>query len=140
MKCVFENCRHETDKYLVFDRTDENGAVSKEAVAVCDDCVRVYLTALNEKYRRYRILLTNILCYGLGAFILPALVFEIMRIPATVACPLLIVTCVPLIILFRRREIGSGNDLIDGELDKYRERAALSELADNTGAKYRLSE
>ena len=140
MNCIFGNCRHETDKYIVFDRENADGTVVKEVIAVCDDCVRVYLTSLNEKYRHYRIILTNILLYGLAVFVMPALIFEIMRIPAMFACPVIAVVCVPLVIVFRHKEISTGNDLIDGELDRYRVQTALSELSEDPESKYRLSE
>lgn len=140
MKCIFENCRHETDKHLVFDREDADGTTIKEAIAVCDDCVRVYLTALNERYRHYRIVTTNILLYGMAVFIFPALIFDIMRVPALVVCPVIASVCIPLVIVFRHKEIETGNDLIDGELDRYRGRAALSVLSEDNGTKYKISE
>ena len=136
MKCIFDNCRHETDKYLVFYCTESDGTVRKEIVAVCDGCVNVFVNRLCAFSRKVWIVCANILGYGLAALILPALIFEIMRFPAILISPIIVAVTVPLIIIFRRKEIMLGNDLIDGELDKYREKAARSVLP--TDSKYTL--
>ena len=126
----------ETDKYLVFDCTESDGTVRKEIVAVCDGCVNVFVNRLCAFSRKVWIVCANILGYGLAALILPALIFEIMRFPAILISPIIVAVTVPLIIIFRRKEIMLGNDLIDGELDKYREKAARSVL--QTDSKYTL--
>ena len=139
MKCIFDNCRHDTDKYLVFDRKDlQTGRVMKETVAVCDGCVNVFVNRLCALYRKIWIVAANILGYGLAAFILPSLIYDIVRVPAFIFCPLIVASCVPLIVIFRRKEIICGNDLIDNDLDKYREKAAMSVLKDDPSVKYTL--
>ena len=136
MKCIFDNCRHETDKYLVFDCTERDGSVHKEIIAVCDGCVNVFVNRLCATSRKIWIISANVLGYGLAALILPALIFEIMRLPAILISPIIAAVCIPLIIIFRRKEIMLGNDLIDGDLEKYREKAARSVLP--TDVKYTL--
>lgn len=131
MKCVFSNCRKETDKYVTLGYENENGDRVREIIAVCDPCTSVFLAALREKYRSLRIICANILGYGLAALILPALIFDIVRIPALIVCPLIAAVFIPLTVIFRRREIICGNDLIDGELEKYRTGAALKALEES---------
>ncbi|MBQ6052589.1 MAG: hypothetical protein IJL30_04785 [Clostridia bacterium] len=140
MKCVFQNCRGETDKYVTLNREDENGNVLKETVPVCDGCVNVYLNAQWEKYRSLRKVCTGILGYGLAALILPALIFEIMRVPAYILCPLIAAVFIPLTVFFRRKEIECGNDLVDANLEKYRVKAALEALGKENGTKYSVAE
>ena len=138
MKCVFSNCRGETDKYVVLDSKQPDGSFIKETFAVCDECVNVYLRALCEKYRSRRIICSNILGYSLAALILPALIFEIVRIPAYILCPVIAAVFIPLIVIFRKKEIICGNDLYDADLEKYRVKAALSAL--ENGAEYKTAD
>ena len=136
MKCAYRNCRGETDKYVTHESDDGNGNIRKETVPVCDGCVAVYLTTLSEKYKSLRKVCVSILGYGLAAIILPALIFEIMRLPAYILCPVIAAVFIPLTVIFRRKEIECGNDLIDGNLEKYRAKAALAAMKEENGIKY----
>ncbi len=137
MKCVFSNCQGETDKYVTLERKQTDGSFIKETIVVCDGCVNVYLSSLCEKYRSLRIICSNIFGYSLAALILPALIFEIVRIPAYILCPVIAAVFIPLIIVFRKKEILCDNDLYDANLEKYRAKAALSAL--ENPAEYRIA-
>ena len=140
MKCVYSNCRHETEKYAELIRRTADDNPRKEVVAVCDECVRVYLTAPAAKYRSYVTVCANVLGFGLAALILPALVFENVRVAAFIVCPVIAVTLIPLIVVFRRKEIICGNDLIDAEFDKYRAKAALDAIEAEEGVTYSVAD